>query len=181
MNSDIIEIHHVRRAFGRTVAVQNLNLRVRRGSIYGFLGRNGAGKTTPIKMLAGLLWPDEGKIKVNGVEPARFTVADRWKILAPPLCRPAPFRCRRGNGVLDWPSSLGFRPILAGWERACADPFGWACWSDSRRCSVSVKRATWPPRSLQLGFGGFGFQWAGSNSLICEALREGGRASTSVR
>jgi ABC-2 type transport system ATP-binding protein len=80
MDSYVIETKNVWRSFGKSVAVQNLNLRVRRGSIYGFLGRNGAGKTTVIKMLAGLIWPDRGDIKVNGVEPARLTVEDRWKI-----------------------------------------------------------------------------------------------------
>ena len=76
----MIETKNVSRSFGKTPAVQNLNLRVRRGSIYGFLGRNGAGKTTAIKMRAGLLWPDAGEIRVNGVEPAKFTVQDRQKI-----------------------------------------------------------------------------------------------------
>ena len=76
----MIETQHVSRSFGKNTAVQNLNLRVRRGSIYGFLGRNGAGKTTAIKMLAGLLRPDAGDIRVNGVAPAQFTVRDRWKI-----------------------------------------------------------------------------------------------------
>jgi ABC-2 type transport system ATP-binding protein len=76
----VIETTHVSRLFDRTPVVQDLNLRVRRGSIYGLLGRNGAGKTTAIKMLVGLIWPHSGQIKVNGVEPARFTVADRWKI-----------------------------------------------------------------------------------------------------
>jgi len=80
MDAYIIETKNVSRSFGGSVAVQDLNLRVRRGSIYGFLGRNGAGKTTTIKMLAGLIWPDAGEIRVNGVEPAKFTVADRWKI-----------------------------------------------------------------------------------------------------
>jgi len=80
MDSYAIETKNVTRSFGKSIAVQDLNLRVRRGSIYGFLGRNGAGKTTAIKMLAGLLWPDAGEIKVNGVEPKQFTVEDRWKI-----------------------------------------------------------------------------------------------------
>jgi len=53
MDPYIIETKNVSRSFGGSVAVQDLNLRVRRGSIYGFLGRNGAGKTTTIKMLAG--------------------------------------------------------------------------------------------------------------------------------
>jgi ABC-2 type transport system ATP-binding protein len=76
----MIETKNVSRSFGKNPAVQNLSLRVRRGCIYGFLGRNGAGKTTVIKMLAGLLWPDAGEIRVNGVPPAQFTVQDRWKI-----------------------------------------------------------------------------------------------------
>src|SRR5450432_1292811 len=79
-SSYVIETKNVSRSFGKSLAVQNLNLRVRRGSIYGFLGRNGAGKTTAIKMLAGLIWPDAGDIRVNGVEPAKFTIEDRWKI-----------------------------------------------------------------------------------------------------
>src|SRR5882672_3126592 len=80
MDTCIIETKNVFRSFGGSIAVRNLNLCVRRGSIYGFLGRNGAGKTTTIKMLAGLIWPDAGEIRVNGVEPAKFSVADRWKI-----------------------------------------------------------------------------------------------------
>lgn len=80
MDSYIIETRNVCRSFGGSLAVRNLNLRVRRGSIYGFLGRNGAGKTTTIKMLAGLIWPDAGEIRVNGVEPVKFSIADRWKI-----------------------------------------------------------------------------------------------------
>jgi ABC-2 type transport system ATP-binding protein len=80
MDSYVIETENVTRTFAKSVAVQELNLRVRRGSIYGFLGRNGAGKTTAIKMLVGLIWPDTGTITVNGVDPARFTVEDRWKI-----------------------------------------------------------------------------------------------------
>ncbi len=80
MESHIIEMTGVNRAFGGKTAVSNMNLRVKRGSIYGFLGRNGAGKTTTIKLLAGLIWPDSGTIRVNGVEPAKFTVEDRRKI-----------------------------------------------------------------------------------------------------
>jgi ABC-2 type transport system ATP-binding protein len=80
MDSYIIETKNVFRAFGKQTAVRDLNLRVRRGSIYGFLGRNGAGKTTAIKMLVGLIHADSGEIRVNGADPRRFTVEDRWKI-----------------------------------------------------------------------------------------------------
>jgi ABC-2 type transport system ATP-binding protein len=80
MDSYSIETKNVSRSFGKNFVVRDLNLRVRRGSIYGLLGRNGAGKTTLLKMLSGLIWPDAGDIRVNGVEPAKFTVEDRWKI-----------------------------------------------------------------------------------------------------
>ncbi|HEY3915941.1 MAG TPA: ABC transporter ATP-binding protein [Verrucomicrobiae bacterium] len=80
MDTYSIETKNVSRTFGQKTVVRDLSLRVRRGSIYGLLGRNGAGKTTLTKMLAGLIWPDSGEIRVNGVEPAKFDVADRWKI-----------------------------------------------------------------------------------------------------
>ncbi len=80
MDPLVIETQNLSRSFGSSRAVHDLNLKVKRGSVYGFLGRNGAGKTTTIKMLVGLLWPNSGQIRVNGVDPAKFTAADRWKI-----------------------------------------------------------------------------------------------------
>src|SRR5258706_9957854 len=80
MDSYMIETTNVTRSFAKSIVVQDLSLRVRRGSIYGFLGRNGAGKTTALKMLAGLILPDRGEIRGNSIEPMRLTVEDRWKI-----------------------------------------------------------------------------------------------------
>jgi ABC-2 type transport system ATP-binding protein len=54
--------------FGKTHAVDGLDLRVPRGSVYGFLGRNGAGKTTTIKTLLGLLRPTAGSAQVLGYD-----------------------------------------------------------------------------------------------------------------
>jgi ABC-2 type transport system ATP-binding protein len=56
------------RRFGRFVAVDHLDLAVPRGAIFGFLGANGAGKTTAIRMLCGLLEPSEGTATVDGVD-----------------------------------------------------------------------------------------------------------------
>jgi len=56
----------VRKSYGRTLAVRNLSLEVRRGELFAFLGPNGAGKTTTIKMIVGLLRPDEGYVQVCG-------------------------------------------------------------------------------------------------------------------
>ncbi len=70
MNSCIpmVEFSHVRRTFGRTVAVDDLSLALYRGEVFAFLGPNGAGKTTTIKMLVGLLQPSQGTIRVAGYD-----------------------------------------------------------------------------------------------------------------
>ncbi|HIF9273901.1 TPA: ABC transporter ATP-binding protein [Photobacterium damselae] len=54
--------------FGDFTAVDNLNLQVPKGSIYGFLGPNGCGKSTTLRMLTGLLQPSSGKVEVLGLE-----------------------------------------------------------------------------------------------------------------
>jgi len=56
----------VRKSYGRTLAVRNLSLEIPRGELFAFLGPNGAGKTTTIKMIVGLLRPDEGYVQVCG-------------------------------------------------------------------------------------------------------------------
>jgi len=55
-----IDVHELTKSFGSTLAVNHLSLQVNRGEIYGFLGPNGSGKTTFIRMLCGLLRPDSG-------------------------------------------------------------------------------------------------------------------------
>jgi ABC-2 type transport system ATP-binding protein len=61
-----IEASGLRKAFGKTQAVDGVDLAVRAGSVYGILGPNGAGKTTTVRMLATLLRPDEGEARVLG-------------------------------------------------------------------------------------------------------------------
>lgn len=68
------------RRFGDFVAVDHLDLRIPRASIYGFLGPNGSGKSTTIRMLTGLLSPNEGKIQVLGLELPREAEALRQRI-----------------------------------------------------------------------------------------------------
>jgi ABC-2 type transport system ATP-binding protein len=70
-----IAISQLRRRYGRTEAVNGLNLSVPVGSCYGFFGRNGAGKTTTIKCLLNLLRPTSGTVAVLGMDPARDEVA----------------------------------------------------------------------------------------------------------
>jgi len=64
-----IETHALTRRFGEQVAVDGIDLRVPRGSFYGFLGENGAGKSTTISMLTGLLAPTSGSLRVLDLPP----------------------------------------------------------------------------------------------------------------
>lgn len=66
-----LELSGLRRAFGSTQALRGVSLAVRRGEVYGLVGPDGAGKTTAIRMLAGLMRPDEGRVRVLGEDPAR--------------------------------------------------------------------------------------------------------------
>jgi ABC-2 type transport system ATP-binding protein len=82
MNPDtpVIEVNHLVRRYGRTDAVNGLDLRVRAGRCYGFFGRNGAGKTTTIKCLLNLLRPTSGEARVFGLDPARNEVAVKSRL-----------------------------------------------------------------------------------------------------
>jgi ABC-2 type transport system ATP-binding protein len=69
--SNAIEVRGLTRRFGAFVAVDNLSFDVRSGEIFGFLGSNGAGKSTTIRMLCGLLKPSSGTATVGGIDVAR--------------------------------------------------------------------------------------------------------------
>jgi ABC-2 type transport system ATP-binding protein len=81
--------------YGELTAVDNLDLQVRRGEIFGLLGQNGAGKTTTILMLLGLTEPTDGTARVIGLDPARDAL-----------------RVKRQVGYL--PDSVGFYGDLTG-------------------------------------------------------------------
>lgn len=66
----MLKIENLKKNFGRTVALDGLNMTVEDGALYGFVGPNGAGKTTTIKMIIGLLAPDSGRVLVNGASAA---------------------------------------------------------------------------------------------------------------
>lgn len=70
-----IAISGLRKAFGRTTALDHLDLEVSQGEVHGFLGPNGAGKTTTIRVLLGLLRPDAGSVRLLGGDPWRDAVA----------------------------------------------------------------------------------------------------------
>jgi len=78
--TNVIEIKQLVRRYGRTDAVNGLDLCAEPGRCYGFFGRNGAGKTTTIKCLLNLLRPTSGEVKVFGMDPARNEVAVKSRL-----------------------------------------------------------------------------------------------------
>lgn len=65
-NVHAIEMRNITKTFGKTVANKNVNLYVDKGVVMSLLGENGSGKTTLMNMLAGIYFPDEGEILING-------------------------------------------------------------------------------------------------------------------
>ncbi|MGB7763345.1 MAG: ATP-binding cassette domain-containing protein [Bryobacteraceae bacterium] len=63
---DAVQISHVTRTFGDVTAVDDLSLTVPEGSIYGFIGPNGSGKTTTMRMIVNIFYPDRGEIRLFG-------------------------------------------------------------------------------------------------------------------
>jgi ABC-2 type transport system ATP-binding protein len=66
-----IEVTHLRKTYGFTIAVDDVSFEVARGEIFGLLGPNGAGKTTTIECATGLRAPDSGTVRVTGLDPQR--------------------------------------------------------------------------------------------------------------
>ncbi len=66
----VVAVKNLTRRFGSFTAVDKVDFSVRRGEIFGFLGSNGAGKTTVIRILCGLLAPSEGAVQVLGIDVA---------------------------------------------------------------------------------------------------------------
>ncbi len=71
MNEIVIETQNLTKRYGEIVAVDNLNLQIRAGEVFGILGPNGSGKTTTILMLLGLTEPTAGSARVVGFDPMR--------------------------------------------------------------------------------------------------------------
>lgn len=63
-----VEVKNLTKKFGNFTAVNNISFKVKEGEIFGFLGANGAGKTTAIKMLCGLLLPTNGTASISGFD-----------------------------------------------------------------------------------------------------------------
>jgi len=108
---NIIEVAGLRKSFGRTVALDGLDLAVRAGEVHGFLGPNGAGKSTTLRVLLGLLRADGGRASLLGGDPWRDAVALHRRLAYVP------------GDVTLWPSLSGGETIdLLGRLRGGLDP-----------------------------------------------------------
>jgi ribose transport system ATP-binding protein len=73
----VLNVRHIAKAYGPTVALHDVTMQVRRGEVHALLGENGAGKSTLVKILSGVVDPDVGEIFLNGkaYSPRGFTAA----------------------------------------------------------------------------------------------------------
>jgi ABC-2 type transport system ATP-binding protein len=109
--ANAIEIRGLRKSFGRTTALDGLDLTVRTGEVHAFLGPNGAGKTTTIRILLGLLRADAGQAALLGGDPWRDAVALHRRLAYVP------------GDVTLWPGLTGGEIIdLLGRLRGGLDP-----------------------------------------------------------
>ncbi len=116
----MIEFKHVHKRFGRRWAVEDLDLAVPEGEIYGLLGHNGAGKSTAIGMMLGQVWPTLGEVRVDGWDigrdrrralqrvgaifetPAFYEYLSGWRNLEILSSYTAPASPSRLQEVIDW-------------------------------------------------------------------------------
>jgi ABC-2 type transport system ATP-binding protein len=75
-----ISTRNLTRYFGKLDAVENLDLKISSGSLFGLIGPNGAGKTTTLRMLAGLLEPTYGEIRINELPIRKYWREIQWQI-----------------------------------------------------------------------------------------------------
>ncbi|CAM3665237.1 ABC transporter ATP-binding protein [Marinicrinis lubricantis] len=80
MQSPVIDIRNLTKVYGHYTAVNQLNLTIQQGEIFGLLGPNGAGKSTTILMLLGLTEPTSGSAVVCGMDPTRYPVKVKQKV-----------------------------------------------------------------------------------------------------
>ncbi len=72
----VIELEHFSKAYGKFLAVDDINISIEKGEIVGFVGKNGAGKSTTIRAMTNMIFPTKGKITIDGMD----SVKDAKKI-----------------------------------------------------------------------------------------------------
>src|SRR3954466_15305791 len=123
-----VEIEHVTKSFGSFVAVNDLSLQIPENTVYGFIGPNGSGKTTTLRMIMRIYLPDRGRVQVLGDE-SWHAANDRVAYL--PEERGL-YKQMKVRDVLRFYAELkGCRhsgPLIAGW----LERMGLSNWADKR-------------------------------------------------
>lgn len=127
----ILEVEHLKKRFGNFVAVDDLSFSVQQGEVYGFLGQNGAGKSTTIRMLLSLISPTSGSIQLFG----KSITEHREEILnqmGAVVEKPDLYKYLTGYENLSLFAKMSGKPIsketinntlaLVGLEKRCHDP-----------------------------------------------------------
>ncbi|HMC12145.1 MAG TPA: ABC transporter ATP-binding protein [Pirellulaceae bacterium] len=117
MSEPVIQLLNVRKSFGKHPVLKGMNLTIERGQIFALLGRNGAGKTTAIRLLLGLINRDGGSIAVLGRDPQQEPLGVRAAVgfLA---------EDQQMFGWMTIAELLGFMaPFYSTWDRTLADRF----------------------------------------------------------
>src|SRR5271169_5372114 len=70
-NSALVRAENLHKSYGSVQALRGISFEIQKGEVFGLLGPNGAGKTTTIEILVGLRAPDEGSVRVCGLDPTR--------------------------------------------------------------------------------------------------------------
>ena len=73
MNENVVEINNLCKTYKDTKAVSHVHMTIKKGEVYGFIGSNGAGKSTTLKMIVSLIFPTSGQIKLFGESRNKFT------------------------------------------------------------------------------------------------------------
>jgi ABC-2 type transport system ATP-binding protein len=121
----MISLRNVQKKFGGQRVVEDFNLEVKRGEIFGLLGHNGAGKSTAIGMMLGQVWPTDGEIRICGFDvtvqrqhalkkvgaifesPVFYDYLSGWRNLEILSHYTAPTPARRIREVVDWVGLTG--------------------------------------------------------------------------
>lgn len=80
MTDCILETKGLAKSYGNTLALDNVNVSIKKSGIYGFVGQNGAGKTTFMRIVAGLSFPDQGEVSLFGVSDKTALVQERKRM-----------------------------------------------------------------------------------------------------
>ncbi|MCP4785350.1 MAG: ABC transporter ATP-binding protein [Fuerstiella sp.] len=115
MSHQMIELVNLSRSFGANDGVHQLSLNVQRGTTLGLLGMNGAGKSTTLRMLMGLLRPDSGEARIDGLEVIRHGSQLRRRIGYVPE-RPTVYSWMRVSDAMQF-----CRQLQPSWNDSTAD------------------------------------------------------------